>query len=252
MPILEGPQGAMKSRACEVIAGEWFSENLPELREGKDVSQHLQGKWLIEIAELSAMSKAESATLKAFLTRTTERYRQSYGRREVIQPRQCVFIGTTNDEAYLKDPTGGRRFWPVKIGKIDIDALKHDRDQLFAEGVHLFKAGTPWWPGPEVEAKFIKPEQEARYAADPWENTVAVWLVGRERVTVGQVARDALGIATDRVGMAENNRIISILTALKWKKGEREAPAATTKSRCPMTHYDAHDALLHMRAKVAA
>jgi predicted P-loop ATPase len=217
MLILEGPQGAMKSMACAAIAGDWFSENLPDLNEGKDVSQHLQGKWLIEIAELGAMRKAEAAILKAFVTRTTERYRPSYGRREVIQRRQCLFVGTTNDDAYLKDPTGGRRFWPVRVESIDINALRHDRDQLFAEAIYLFKAGAAWWPDGDFEAEHIRPQQEARYAADPWQEDVARYLAGQYRATVRQIARDALGIVErSRLGMAENNRIISVLTALKW------------------------------------
>jgi len=216
MLILEGPQGAYKSLACETIAGEFFSDHLPDLREGKDVSQHLQGKWLIEIAELSALSKAEAAHMKAFLTRRVERYRQSYGRREVTQPRQCVFIGTTNDECYLRDATGGRRFWPVKIGSIDLGALADDRDQLFAEAVHLFKAGVRWWPDKEFEARYIAPEQEARMVIDPWIEPITKHLAIRDKTTVTQLARDALGIEASRLGTQDANRIRDVLKSLKW------------------------------------
>ena len=218
MLVLEGPQGGWKSRVCQILGEPWFSDALPEIGEGKDVSQHIKSKWLIEIAEMHALSKAESAQLKAFLSRTIERYRPSYGRLEVIEPRQCTFIGTTNRDTYLKDSTGGRRFWPIRVSRIDVDGVMEERDQLFAESVHLYRSGVDWWLNREFEREHVAPEQSQRYESDVWEETIATYLTERQRVTVGEVAQHALQMSTARIGTADQRRITAALGRLGWHR----------------------------------
>jgi predicted P-loop ATPase len=141
---------------------------------------------------------------------------------EVIEPRQCIFTGTTNKDAYLRDETGGRRFWPIKARLILIDELGNDRDQLFAEAVQLYRNGSKWWPNKDFEQQYITPQQAARYESDVWEDAIGSYLETSTRVLIGQVAKEALQIETPRIGRAEQNRIAAALEQLGWK---RELPA---------------------------
>jgi predicted P-loop ATPase len=218
MLVLEGAQGAGKSRACRALAGDWFSDSLPDIHH-KDAKEHLRGKWLIEVAELSAIGKADAEALKAFISRPVERFRAAYGRKEVSEPRQCVFVGTTNKSVYLKDETGARRFWPVKVGRIRGEDLERDRDQLLAEAVGAYRSGAQWWPDTAFEREHIRPEQARRFEADAWEETICDFISSRSRVSITQVARDALGLEVGRIGTAEQRRIAAVLIDRGWISG---------------------------------
>jgi len=218
MPVLEGPQGILKSSACRVLGGEWFSDHLPDIKE-KDVSVHLRGKWLIEVAEMHAMSKVEATQLKSFITRQIEIYRVPFGRLEVREPRQCVFVGTTNESQYLKDASGGRRFWPVECGvsgRINLDLLAYNRDQLFAEAKLNYENQGAIYPDAAFEREYLMPAQAARYAGDIWEDKVAQFLDGREQVTIPEIAREALFVIEGQMADGHNRRIASILRGLGW------------------------------------
>jgi predicted P-loop ATPase len=220
--ILEGRQGTGKSTACRILGGDWFSDSLPDLRLGKEASTHLRGRWLIEISELAAFKGAASEMLKSFISRTTERYRPPYGRREVVEQRQCVFIGTTNATAYLHDETGGRRFWPVQTGRIDTDGLAKDRDHLLAEAVKLYRDGFAWWPDSGFEASHIRPQQESRYETDAWQAPIADWLSNKRTVLVKEIAQAALGMEVQRLNTADARRVTAILDRLGWRRGKKD------------------------------
>jgi predicted P-loop ATPase len=165
---------------------------------------------------MHAFKRAETTQLKSFLSRTHERYRPPYAMVEVDEPRQVVFIGNSNQDTYLRDETGGRRFWPVKTGDIRIDELRTDRNQLLAEAVHAFKAGRNWWPDKDFEKQHFEPEQEKRYEFDEWLNPIAGYLYGMTETTIQKIAAGALELKKDRLGLFEQKRIAAILRKLGW------------------------------------
>jgi predicted P-loop ATPase len=111
--VLEGPQGLLKSTALRTLAVPWFTDEISDLGT-KDAAMQVRGVWIIELAELDAMGRPEASRTKAFMSRSTDRFRPPHGRHTIEVPRESVFAGTVNHDAYLKDETGGRRFWPVR------------------------------------------------------------------------------------------------------------------------------------------
>jgi len=222
-PIFEGPQGKLKSTLLRVIGGEWFTDEIAELG-SKDAAMQCHGAWIIELAELDAMSRAETSKVKAFMSRTRDRFRPPYGRRLVDLPRQCVFAGTVNVDTYLKDDTGNRRWWPIRcMGVIDIDALARDRDQLWAEAVVGFDDGDPWWFETEELVREAEAEQAARYAPDAWDSIILDWAGNRitsgyDSVSVAEVLRLCLNKEPKDWTRADEMRVSSALKSAKWER----------------------------------
>ncbi|KWA45812.1 hypothetical protein WL27_05380 [Burkholderia multivorans] len=172
MLVLEGDQGLKKSTVICALAPneEWFTDSLDGDLGSKDAAIGLAGKWLIEVPEMATLGRTRVEVVKSFLTRRVDHFRAPHAVRAEDHPRQCAFFGTINPEAdgrYLSDTTGGRRFWPVQVRRVDVEALKADRDQLWAEAVTRYKAGEQWWLTDEVEA-LAKREQASRQESNPW------------------------------------------------------------------------------------
>ena len=192
--ILEGPQGSYKSTALKILGSKWFTDELPSIGT-KDSAMQTFGVWIIELAELESLTQAAVSKIKSFISRTTDRSRPPYGRRLIESPRQCVFAGSVNHSTYLRDETGGRRFWPVEVGQIQIDQLSADRDQLLAEAYVRYREGAPWWLDTPDLIQAAEQEQAARFIGDPWDSRIASWLEGRDDVSIAEVLRGAIGKA---------------------------------------------------------
>lgn len=227
--ILEGPQNIGKSRACRKLFGdEWFTDNLPSDISGRDMSDALQGVWGVEFGEIEHLLRSEPESIKAFLSRQIDRYRPAYGRMPVERPRQCVFIGTTNNDDYARDATGNRRLWPVKCEFADVEWIERWRDQLWAEA-YATEPGAPLWLEDEVVQAEALSQQEARHDEDPWEDGILGYLLGRKAITIPEIMAEHLQLSKDKQSKAFQMRIAKIIKRDGWSKSVERAGNRTIK-----------------------
>ncbi|WP_051229189.1 VapE domain-containing protein [Pleomorphomonas oryzae] len=219
MLILEGPQGRKKSTLLRRIFGdEFFTDKLSDIG-SKDASQEMAGVWCIEVAEMHRFSAADFNQVKKFLSTQEERYRPPYGRSVIRAPRRVVLAGTINPDGqpYFNDPTGARRFWPVTVGeRIAIDDIAADRDQIWAEAVHLFRQGEAWWIA-EGEHDVVAEAQESRTDLDAW--TGIIVRASKDRATFSQLEIcDLLSIRTQDLDRRHTSRVARIMNKLGWDR----------------------------------
>lgn len=196
MLVLESQQGLSKSSALRALCprDEWFSDDLPLNVDAKEIIERTLGKWIIEASDLVGGRKADRDHLKSMLSRQIDGpARMAYARIPVERPRQFVIIGTTNSAEYLADSTGARRFWPVKVGRFDVDGIIKDRDQLWAESVTREAAGESIRLREELWGSAGE-HQEKRREIDAWEETLGGYLDDLDPDTTGtrRVSTDAL------------------------------------------------------------
>ncbi len=228
MLVLEGAQEKGKSTAARILGGEdWYLGQLGDVRDSQKAAESLRGKWIVEVAELDAIRGAEQTRVKDFLTRTVDVYRPPYARLSVTRPRHVVFLGTTNEDHYLHDATGARRYWPVKTVCLDRESLRANRDQLWAEAVVEYQAGARWWPLPDDLG--IRSVQEARFDRDEWEVEIGLWAENLTTFTVGEALVDCLKIQKADWTRAQQMRTSSIFKRLGYKLIIKEVNGKTTR-----------------------
>lgn len=220
VPILEGEQGLGKSRLVRALGGAWVNETMLDLST-KDAIEMLRGKWFIELPEMAVFSRNKQSAIKAFVSREVDRCRAPYARYAEDIPRQCVFIGTINPESdgeYLVDPTGGRRYWPIRCRKIDIDKLESIRDQLFAEACVRFKASEEplYMTGKALEGALAA--QEERKVREPWYDTILDFLdkYGDEPIKPDTILQEALGFRPKDVQKRDSSKVGNVMRDLGY------------------------------------
>lgn len=230
--ILVGPQGYLKSTAFRTLAGDEFFSDSPVDIGQKDGAMVLQNAWIHELAELDSMLKTTDTTMRSFVTRRQDDFRPPYGRTVQWFPRQSIMVGTTNDERFLTDPAGNRRYWPVQVvRRIDVERIRELRDQLWAEAGTLTNQGVQWHLTPAEEAE-LKRRHAKHFDSDPWEDAIRAWLSkSGDPPTTIEVAHGALGLDhIIRLDWKDSRRIGRILTTLGYRRQAVWREGATLKA----------------------
>lgn len=219
--VLESPeQGERKSSILRALAGTGnIAENLPDL-DSKDTALILGRAWIVVLDELEGMRKNEVTAMKAFITRVEDVFRPPYDRQAIRVPRGCVFAATTNENEYLKDMTGSRRWWPVQVRQADVRGLLAERDQLWAEAVAAFRGGAPWWFTDSEIVTAAKEETAMREQVDPWEDLIGRKIAGLPWITPSEIF-GALDLEPARRTKQEATRIGQIMRKLRWKRQQK-------------------------------
>ncbi|MBK8161525.1 MAG: hypothetical protein IPK59_23210 [Rhodospirillaceae bacterium] len=234
--VLEGPQGKGKSTVARILSWHWFCDTDLDLN-NKDSLLALPGHWVYEIAELGSLMKAEERKQKSFLSRQEDEYRPPYGKRLIKVPRQSVFIGTTNEEEYLKDATGGRRFWPVVCGdEINLDGLRNSLEQMFAEALADYRAGERCWPSGAEQDELFTPEQAKRGMSEPFEDILWKWVENQmSPFSMADAAVDGLKLTPDKLTPAIVTRLGIALRKLGCGRKEDRNAEDPSKRRLYLT-----------------
>lgn len=221
-PIIEGKQGTGKTSALRILGGPWHSDAELGRVDGKDAPAVLQGAWIMELGELNAINEGNVDQLKAFVSRCEDRYRTPYDRHPKTHPRRCVFVGTTNSGAYLRDQTGNRRFLPVATTEIDLEGLQRDRDQLWAEA-SIIEATGEVLTLPQELWEAAAERQGDRLVEDPWLDLLRGYLVGQKRVSSRELFESVLALPYGRQSQTETKRLSGAMAQLgfHYKKSQR-------------------------------
>lgn len=239
IPIISGSQGAGKSTGVKVLTGEqWFRDSPFSIDDHRRVMQQLSGVWIYEMPELSTIQRSKDVEgLKAFITSTHDSGVPPYGRRVVTRARTVVFFGTTNDNEYLRDRTGNRRFLPLTCeGGIDLAGVARDREQLWAEAAHRYYEGNGWLMPRELYAVTEAVQAEA-VVTDPWEDLIAEWIMRNphkwprgEWISSTVLMNDVLEIKKGGATVAEAKRMAGILRSMGHRKQRRNSGSGWVRS----------------------